>query len=310
MKRLTLILVLVAALAAGGGAHAGGIADQPCPNVAGENTNTCPPGKLGVPYSLRFVEREGGGCGPGRQTFHYDSGELPPELRLAPDGTLRGVPVQVGTFQFYVEMREPVDDPATCAGKRTQKQFTLTICRRLGIVPSPLLPARAEVGTGFRTTLTFCGAMGALVWTVPTGVLPSGLALRADGTIAGTPRRAGTYRFTARATDVLSRVADYTGTITVARSLQLPTQRLPAARVGRAYRASLTAIGGVAPKTWRVERSRLPRGLRLDPARGVLYGTPRLPGVHRIAVEVTDELGVTAMRALSIRVVSPRRGSR
>ena len=310
MKRITLVLVLVAALAAGGGAHAGGIADQPCPNVAGENTNTCPPGQIGLPYSLRFVEREGGGCGPGRQTFHYDSGDLPPELTLAPDGTLSGVPVQVGTFQFYVEMREPVDDPANCAGKRTQKQFTLTICRRLGIVPSPLEPPRTEVGTGFRMTFSFCGAMGAVVWTVPTGELPSGLALRADGTIAGTPRRAGTYRFTARATDVLSRVAEYVGTLTVARSLRVPTQRLPAARVGRVYRASLTAVGGVGPKVWEVERGRLPRGLRLDPARGVLIGTPRLVGERRITVEVTDGLGATATRALELRVVSPHRRSR
>jgi hypothetical protein len=310
IRRFTLILVVVTALALGVGAHAGGIADQPCPNVAGENTNTCPPGKLGALYSLRFVEREGGGCGPGRQTFHFDSGELPPELTLAPDGTLTGVPTQVGTFQFYVEMREPLDDPAHCAGKRTQKQFTLTICRRLGIVSSPLEPARAEVGTLFRTTLSFCGAMGAVVWTMPAGVLPSGLALRADGTIAGTPRRAGTYHFTARATDVLSRVADYVGTITVARSLRVPTQRLPAARVGRVYRASLAAVGGAGPKVWKVERGRLPRGLRLDTARGVLFGTPRLAGERRIVVEVTDELGVTASRALGLRVVSAHPRSR
>jgi hypothetical protein len=252
------------------------------------------------------MEREGSGCGPGRQTFHYDSGELPPGLTLALDGTLSGAPTQVGTFQFYVEMREPADDPAHCAGKRTQRQFTVTVCRQLGIVWSQAQPARAEVGSGFRTTLSFCGAMGTVVWTVPEGGLPSGLALRANGTISGTPRVAGTYRFTVRATDVLERVTEYAGTIAVAPTLRVGTQRLPSAKAGRGYRASLTAIGGVGRKVWTVEQGRLPRGLRLDPARGVISGTPRLAGERRVVVEVSDGLGVAAKRALVLRVVSPR----
>jgi hypothetical protein len=305
MRRIAVILVLVSALAAGAGAQAGGIADQPCPNVAGEHTNTCPPGKLGAPYSLRFVETEGSGCGPGRQTFHFDSGELPPELTLAPDGSLSGVPTQVGTYRFYVEMREPLDDPGRCAGERTQKQFTLTICSQLGIASAPALGRRMEVGVAFRTTFSFCGGMGAVEWSVPVGALPSGVALRPNGTIAGTPRSAGTFRFTLRATDALSRAAEYAGTITVAPRLRVHTQRLPAATVGRGYRAKLAAAGGVGPKLWNVERGRLPRGLRLDRARGVLFGMPRSVGERRIVVEVTDELGLTATKKLSL-VISPR----
>lgn len=129
-----------------GDAPTGGISDEPCPNVAGEHTNTCPPGKLGTSYSITFVETDGSGCGPGEQTFHFDSGALPAGLTLASNGTLSGTPTQLGTFRFYVEMREPQDDPAHCAGKRTQKRFTLTICRDLGIVSSPPRPPRAEQG--------------------------------------------------------------------------------------------------------------------------------------------------------------------
>ena len=65
-----------------------------------------------MPYSIRFVESDGSGCGPGRQTFHLDSGRLPPGLTLAQDGTLNGTAMQAGSFQFYVEMREPQDDPS------------------------------------------------------------------------------------------------------------------------------------------------------------------------------------------------------
>ena len=305
IKRLALILVVTAALAGGADAPAGGISDEPCPNVAGENTNTCPPGKVGAPYSLRFVERDGSGCGPGRQTFHFDSGELPSELMLTADGTLSGVPIQTGTFKFYVEMREPQDDPMHCAGKRTQKQFTLSICDELGIVSSPAPPPRAEVGVGFQMNLSFCGGMGAVTWTMTAGALPAGVRLDADGTISGVPRRAGEYRISARATDALLRVATYVRTITVAPTLRVRTQRLPAARVGRAYRARLAAIGGVAPEVWRVKRGRLPRGLRLDPAHGVLYGRPESAGTRRIVVVVRDGLRVTATKTLSIVISGP-----
>jgi hypothetical protein len=203
-------------------------------------------------------------------------------------------------------MREPEDDPAHCAGKRTQKQFTLKICEYLGIVSSPGFPPRAEVGVRFQMSLSFCGGMGALDWSVLAGVLPSGLRLGADGTILGVPRVAGTYRFTTSATDALMRVASHAGTITVAPMLRVRMQRLPAARVGRNYKASLAAIGGVPPKVWRVKRGHLPRGLRLDSARGVLYGTPRLAGMRRVVLEVRDGLSVKATRTLSIVIVDSR----
>jgi hypothetical protein len=306
-KRLALALVLVAALAGASDGPAGGIADQPCANVAGENTNTCPPGEVGTPYSVGFVEQEGSGCGPGKQTFHLDSGLLPPELALAPDGTLSGIPTQAGTFQFYVEMREPQDDPANCAGKRTQKQFTLKICNKLRIVSSPVLPPLAETGVPFRIVLSWCGGIGPLAWRVSAGELPRGLTLRPGESIAGAPRVAGTYDFTATATDIRGRAASYALTISVAPSLRLRTQQVPAARVGRTYRAQLRAIGGVAPRIWTVKRGRLPRGLRLDSALGVLVGTPMRPGKHRITVEARDNLEVKATTTFTIVVLASLR---
>jgi hypothetical protein len=304
IKRLALVIAVVASLAAAAEGPAGGIADQPCVNVAGENTNTCPPGEVGTPYSVRFVEGEGSGCGPGEQTFRLDSGLLPPKLALATDGTLSGIPTQVGTFQFYVEMREPQDDPANCAGKRTQKQFTLKICNQLGIVSSPTFSRLAELRVPFRMTLSWCGGNGRLEWGVSGGDLPPGLTLLREGSIAGVPRVAGTYRFNATATDVHGRVARYAGTISVAPRLRLRTQKVPSAKVGRTYRAKLSAIGGVTPKIWTVESGRLPHGLRLDAAAGVLVGMPRMPGTHRITIEARDRLDVRARATLTIVVLA------
>ena len=31
-----------------------GIGDAACPNASGEGTNTCPPGRVGVAYSIKF----------------------------------------------------------------------------------------------------------------------------------------------------------------------------------------------------------------------------------------------------------------
>ena len=111
-----LAVALVAVLTVAPDAPAGGISDETCPNVAGEHTNTCPAGTVGVPYSIRFTESEGSGCGPGRQTFHFDSGILPPGMTLALDGTLSGTSFQPGSFQFYVEMREPRTTLPTAPG--------------------------------------------------------------------------------------------------------------------------------------------------------------------------------------------------
>jgi large repetitive protein len=302
MVRSVLAVALVAVLTLAPDAPAGGISDDACPNVAGENTNTCPAGTVGVPYSIRFTEREGSGCGPGRQTFHFDSGILPPGLNLALDGTLSGTSFQPGTFKFYVEMREPTDDPANCAGKRTQKQFTLKIRRRPWIASFPAVTSRSEVGVPFRTALRARGGSGIFAWSLASGRLPEGLRLFADGTIEGTPRSNGTYRFTAKAEDTEGRTVGWKVELAIASRLRVHSQQLPRAQTGRTYRAELASVGGIGPTTWKLTHGRLPRGLRLESARGRLTGSPTEAGTHVFTVEVRDGLKVTVSRAFRIVV--------
>lgn len=277
VKRSALIFVFVAVLAVASDAPAGGISDETCPNVAGEYTNTCPSGTVGVPYSVRFSESEGSGCGPGRQTFHLDSGDLPPGLALAPDGNLSGTSFQPGSFQFYVEMREPRDDPANCAGKTTQKKFTLKVRRQPWIVSTPAMPPHSEVGIPFRMTLRARGGSGIFVWKVAGGRLPPGVRVGVHGTIAGIPWTPGTYRFVASAKDTEARSLIRQMKISVAPRLRIRTQRLPAAEIGRRYSADLSAAGGVAPTEWKLTHGRLPRGMRLASALGRLAGLPKRP---------------------------------
>jgi large repetitive protein len=214
-RRLRILLPIVALLVVTADAPAGGIDDQPCPNVAGENTNTCPSGTVGVPYAIRFVEREGSGCGPGRQTFHVDSGIAPPGLTLALDGTLSGSPQEAGRFRFYVEMREPKDDPTTCAGKETQKEFTLMVRKPVAIVSPPSL-LQLDLGKRIRTPFRASGGSGGFQWSLVRGLLPRGVRLR-RGALRGAPRASGVYRLTVRVTDTELRSATWTGALVVRR---------------------------------------------------------------------------------------------
>jgi len=305
VKRFALIPVIVAAMAVASDAPAGGISDATCPNVAGEYTNTCPAGTVGVPYSIKFKENEGSGCGPGRQTFHHDSGGLPPGLTLAPDGNLSGTSFQPGSFKFYVEMREPEDDPAHCAGKRTQKQFTLRVRRQPWIVSTPAVTPSSEVGVPFRMRLRARGGSGSFAWTLSAGRLPAGVRIGVDGSITGTPRTPGNYRFGTRAKDTEGRSLSWRTKLVVAPRLGIRTPPLPGAQIGRRYRADLTAVGGVAPTTWKVTRGRLPRGIRLDKMRGRLTGTPTTAGRHVFTIEARDGLEVEDAKSFTILVVSP-----
>jgi hypothetical protein len=293
---------MAAVLTAAADTPAGGIDDRPCPNIAGENTHTCPSGTVGTPYAIRFREREGSGCGPGRQTFHLDSGIAPAGLTLETDGTLNGTPVQAGTFQFYVEMREPQNE-TNCAGKETQKQFTLRIRKPLSVVSPPAIRTRSEVGIPFRLTLRAAGGTGTFAWELVDGRLPRGVRLRPGGSVAGAPRAAGTFRVTARVRDTEARYASWLGTLSIAPKLLVRTERLPEATVGRAYRAAVAAVGGAGPRTWKLAHGRLPRGIRLA-ANGLFTGMPKDAGTFRVTIEVRDELQVKSTKTLTILVRS------
>jgi len=74
-------------------------------------------------------------------------------------------------------------------------------------------------------------------------------------------------------------------------TLRPETLALPGATVGRRYEAVLRARGGTAPLSWSVER--LPAGLTLDAASGLIAGTPTHDalGRHTLAVTVSDADG-------------------
>jgi hypothetical protein len=83
--------------------------------------------------------------------------------------------------------------------------------------------------------------------------------------------------------------------------LAITTKTLPAARVGRTYKARLTASGGSQPIVWTVKAGTLPAGLRLT-RDGWLRGTPRAAGRPAATLRATDSARRTAARRFVLAV--------
>jgi hypothetical protein len=69
-------------------------------------------------------------------------------------------------------------------------------------------------------------------------------------------------------------------------ALAITTTSLPEATVGSVYSATLVATGGTTPYTWNV--GGLTPGLTLNPATGVIAGTPTATATYNLSVGVTD----------------------
>jgi large repetitive protein len=264
-------------------------------------------GTAGQPYSQTLTARRLQSLSPrtlgpeASVVWSVESGTLPPGITLSPAGALAGTPTANGSYQFVVKADlQNGSPPATQA-------YTLTVGGELA-VQSPLASAGAptgEVGIRLAKTFTASGGSGPYTWSLTSGALPAGVALdAANGTIAGTPRAAGRYQFVVTATDSQGRAASANAAIRVAARLALKTQRLAAATVARAYRATLAARGGVQPLKWRIVRGKLPAGTRISPTAGTLTGTPRHAGSFRVTVEARDALGAKSQKTLVLRVRS------
>ncbi|MCK6544971.1 putative Ig domain-containing protein [Myxococcota bacterium] len=70
--------------------------------------------------------------------------------------------------------------------------------------------------------------------------------------------------------------------------LRIATVELPVGTVGAPYLAQLVAVGGSVPPTWSIVAGRLPSGLSLDPATGVIAGVPTEAATITLLVEATS----------------------
>lgn len=249
---------------------------------------------VGAGYSQALIVS--GGTAP--YIFSIQSGTLPAGLTLSKTGTLSGVPIAGGTFNFTVAV---TDVNLTI---KTQT-YSLTVNQPTIVLSSTSLPA-TTISDNYNQNITASGGTAPYTYAIKSGALPAGLRLSSDGTLSGVPTVGGTFNFNVQATDSSTGTGPYMGTrryslTVIAPTLVLSPTVLPIAAVATNYRKSFSTSGGTAPYTYMVISGALPPGLVLSSA-GVLFGTPTAGGKFDFTVQVIDANSVTGTQTYSLDI--------
>jgi hypothetical protein len=104
-----------------------------------------------------------------------------------------------------------------------------------------------------------------------------------------------------------SRVVSGSVTINVVGPVKISTKALTEAALGKSYTTSIDATGGTGAFTWSVSGGALPPGLSLDPASGMISGTPTTRGTYSFTTHLADAGPPTqfATTKLTVKVVKP-----
>jgi hypothetical protein len=158
-------------------------------------------------------------------------------------------------------------------------------------------------GTAYSTKLTATGG-GAHRWSLAGGIFPVGLNLAADGTLSGTPGVAGDFKFTVKVQSGASS-SQREFTLAVRDPLTASVQAAKQAEQGIALRVAPSVAGGVVPYAWSLASGSLPAGVAMDPATGVVAGTPQAAGEFALSLRVTDREGRATSVPLQLTVHAP-----
>lgn len=247
------------------------------------------PAQVSAAYSLQFSATGGS------PTWRVSSGALPAGLTLSPSGMLSGTATATGDYSFKITASD---------GSRSDTQtYSMSVVAKLQLNAGA---AVGEVGVPFQLTPQTTGGRPGYTYSID-GTVPAGLTFdAASGAITGTPTAAATSTLKLTVKDSLGLTTTVDVPLAVAGRLLVTKRPLPAGKVGRAYRATLRATGGAAPRTWRIIGGRpglLPNGLRLNARTGQITGTPTQAGTFRLRLQVTDKLGARSALGVILKVV-------
>lgn len=219
--------------------------------------------------------------------------------RLSSTGTFTHTfyPKATLSYRFKVP-RTGLRAAATSAGVR----ITVAGGAASPTITTTSLP-NATVGASYYRTLTKTGGSG--TWSLLSGKLPSGLALKpVSGVIAGTPTKAGTSGFKVAFTSSAGPATAKTLSISVLTGPVITSTSLPAGSRGTAYSATLTKTGKEG--AWTLTGGTLPAGVTLNGSTGALSGTPSVDGTFPVTFTYTENAsGLTASKAFQLQIADP-----
>jgi hypothetical protein len=264
---------------------------------------------VGDPFSQSFTCSN---CGTGPVTWRIDSGSLPAGIVL--DGTAG---VMSGTATVATNLGFTLS--ALAGGKvLTQRQYGIVALAHTLIWSTPPTLAPATAATAVSRTLQVNKTS---FFTLGSSNLPAGVSVSTPANGGTTATLAGTFpavtspttytfQLTAALPPLLAALAlgptetnPRVFSITVYPA-PLLTAKFPAGEVGVAYKTSIAVSGGVPPFTFAAfaRLGAMPPGLSLDPASGVISGTPTTAGNFNFTVAAGDanNAGTAAQTSISI----------
>lgn len=231
----------------------------------------------------------------GLVTWSIETGTLPPGLTLnTATGAISGSPTTVGNWDGIV-LRATGDGGVSAASS----SILIVVNgpgpsgQQVSLFPDTYEVAVAEAfGAGLPDATGFANDV---VWFVASGALPPGLDLEPTlGLVSGFPTAGGTYTFTLGArdsvTDEVATSSDITINVSAGLTIGGSSGGQSNGHVGTPFSTPQPELdGATGPVTWTVDSGTLPGWATLNPATGVISGTPSGTGsIGGIVLRATD----------------------
>jgi len=276
-------------------------------------------------HYLQVIEAQGG-IRPYTFSVVLGTGRLPSGLSLDPTGVIYGAAFASGTATFNID----VTDGEGTTARRTYSLNVVPHSSELdGQFLSQNVSSAVQPGQQFTAVLRWINT-GTRAWNpgagfrveyvvppnnetwgidrvTPTGIIQPGtqLELRFTATAPSTP---GAYDFQWKLVqkDELAIFGELSKSFSVFVYPSLPpsidSPSTLQATIGAPFSFQFSAFAGTAPYTWSVSGGTLPAGLALDPATGIVSGTPASIGNTSFTIRLTDSRGRSAEKQIVISV--------
>jgi len=238
--------------------------------------------------------------GSGMLGFNVVNGSLPPGLVLDPsNGTIAGTATTAGAYSFTVEVTDKI------TGAVTDSPCTIQIYSKPSLICNG---GTTTLGAILNASLVANGGSGHYTYSLGSGS-PSWMSINSTtGAMSGSVLNlVSPLTWTGAVTDStgnqnVSVLVTCSATVNPKPALSCPTSGMTGT-VGMPFTPPApTPSGGTAPYKFSIGSGSLPAGLTLDPATGLVTGTPTAAGSY--SLQVTDSKGVNTTGSCSYTIAA------